>query len=251
MPIIALLTLIQLPQEDYAYLRGLAVDTAKVVGPKAAAARVKMEAYVRDRIRERREQPRNDYISTLVHAEVDERKLTGEEIFQICNLVIGGGLDTVVSMTSFLCAFLARHPEARRALRDHPEILDNAVEEVARRFGTSNLGRIVRRDLELGGVALLRDEMVVGIFPLAGLDETVNADPMRFDIFRERPRHLAFGSGPHVCVGATLARREIRIFLEEWLKRIPEFSLKPGTLPKVTSGLVNSAVELQLVWEAA
>jgi cytochrome P450 len=93
--------------------------------------------------------------------------------------------------------------------------------------------------------------MIIGTFPLAGMDEAVNEDPMRFDILREKPKHLSFGTGLHTCAGAPLARRELKIFLQEWLQRIPNFSIRRGTLPLVTTGLVNSAVALQLVWDPA
>jgi cytochrome P450 len=251
MPVIALLTLIQMPAEDHEYLRGLAMEAAKVVGPGATAANARMEEYVRARIAERRAEHQGDFISSLVHGEVEGRKLTDEEAYQLCYLVIAGGLDTVVSTMSFACAYLARHPEARAQIRAHPEKLDNAVEEIMRRFSTSNLGRIVRRQVELGGQKLREGDMIIGAFPLAGMDETVNADPMRFDILRDKPKHLSFGTGPHTCVGAPLARRELKIFLQEWLQRIPNFSIRPDTLPRVTTGLVNSAVELQLVWDPA
>jgi len=120
-----------------------------------------------------------------------------------------------------------------------------------RRFGTSNLGRIVRKDVELGAQTLVEGDMIIGAFPLAGMDATANGDPMHFDILREKPKHLSFATGPQTCAGAGLTRRELKIFLEEWLKRIPNFSIRPGTLPLVTTGLVNSAVELQLIWDPA
>ena len=249
MPIVAFLTMLSLPESDDAYLRGLAVYMSKPNHERSAAAWEEVSAYVRHWIERRRREPANDLISSLVHAKVQGRALTDDEVFSMCLLVLGGGLDTVVSMTSFVACYLAQHPAHRRELVEHPERIDVAVEECARRFGTSNLARIMRRDTELDGQVLREGDMVVGIFPLAGLDENVNPDPMKLDFTREQPRHLAFGTGPHTCPGAVLARREIRIFLQEWLPRIPDFRLEPGTRPRVTTGVVNSMSELHLQWD--
>jgi len=251
MPVIAFLTLIDLPEEDYAYLRGVAVRMSSPADPAAPAAWAEMSAYVQGHIDERRKAPRDDFITSLLTAKVGGRPLTSEEIFGMCLLIVGGGLDTVVSMTSFAAAHLAQHPEARADLLAHPDRMASAVEEIARRFGTSNLGRQVRQDTTLGGVDIPEGDIVMALIPLAGLDETVTDDPMALDFSRGRPRHLAFGIGPHTCIGNTLARREIRIFLEEWLSRIPDFRLAAGTMPHVTTGIVNSVADLHLEWDVA
>lgn len=248
MPIVAFLSLINLPEADYAYLRGLAVHMSVPTHPRSAAAWEEISVYVRKQISLRRADPLDDFITTLIHAQVSGRPLTDDEIFSLCLVVIGGGLDTVVSMTSFAACFLARHPEHRQELATHPDRITTAVEEIARRFGTSNLGRVARRDTILGGAPIRTGDLVVGLFPLAGLDDHINPDPMSVDFTRRR-RHLAFGTGVHTCIGNTLARREIRIFLEEWLTRIPDFHLTPGKPPIMTTGLVNSVSELHLSWD--
>lgn len=249
MPIIAFLTLIDLPEEDQPYLRGLAIYMSSPTHPRSADAWGEISDYVRRQIAQRRADPRDDLISSLIHAQVDGRSLTEDEIFSLCLVVVGGGLDTVVSMTAFAACFLAQHPAHRRELVAHPDIMPDAVEEIIRRFGTSNLGRIARNDIMLGDLMIRAGEMIIGMFPLAGLDETVNPDPMTVDFARARRRHLAFGTGPHTCIGNNLARREIRIFLEEWMARIPDFYLTPGTTPKMTTGIVNSMEELHLSWD--
>lgn len=249
MPVIAFLTLVNLPEEDYAYLRGLAIHMSKPTHPKSPQAWAEVSEYVRHHIELRKKQPQDDLISSMLVADVGGRKMTDEEIFAMCLVVVGGGLDTVVSMTSFAACYLAQHPEKRHELIENPEYLADAPEEIARRFGTSNLGRIVRADTVLGGVELRAGDMIVGIFPTAGLDETVNPDPMTLDFTRKGRRHLAFGTGVHTCIGNNLARREIRIFLEEWVARIPDFRLTPGKPPQMTTGLVNSMESLHLSWD--
>ena len=86
---------------------------------------------------------------------------------------------------------------------------------------------------------------------LYGLDERLNDDPLTVDFRREHIQHAAFGNGPHTCPGAVLARREIVVFLEEWLSRIPDFSLRPGAPPQMATGLVNGVNRLDLVWDPA
>lgn len=108
---------------------------------------------------------------------------------------------------------------------------------------------MVRSDTALGDVPLREGDMIVGMFPLAGLDEEVNPDPLAVDWSRRQRRYLNFGTGAHTCIGMPLAKREIRIFLEEWLSRIPDFGLPSGYVPSVTTGIVNSPGELELVWD--
>lgn len=250
MPIIAFLTLINLPEEDYAYLRGLAIYMSSPTHPRSPAAWAEISDYVRAQIAQRRARPQDDLITSLLDAEVRGRRLTDEEIFSLCLVVVGGGLDTVASMTSFAACHLAQSPDHRRELIEHPERVADAAEEIARRFGTSNLGRLVVQDTDLGDAPLRKGDLVVGLFPMAGLDERVNPDPMKLDFTRKGRRHLSFGSGVHTCIGNNLARREIRIFLEEWLARIPDFHLMPGKPPVMTTGVVNSMEELHLGWNA-
>lgn len=248
MPIIAFLTLIDLPEQDQGYLRNLAIYMSSPAHPKSAAAWEEMSGYVREKIAARRQEPRDDLITSLLHADVGGKPLTDDEVFSLCLVVVGGGLDTVVSMTSFAACHLAQHGEIRQRLVSEPDKLGDAVEEITRRFGTSNLGRLVAEDTVLGEARLRRGDLIVGIFPAAGLDERVNDDPMTFDLDRKRRRHLAFGTGAHTCIGNNLARRELRIFLEEWMSRIPDFHLAPGTQPVMTTGVVNSMESLHLSW---
>lgn len=130
-----------------------------------------------------------------------------------------------------------------------PKVLDDAVEEITRRFGTSNLGRIVREDCELGGNQLKQGDHVLGFYQVAGLDERVNPDPMTFDPRRKGRKHLNFGSGPHTCLGARLARREIRVFLEEWIAKMPDCRLAKGWEPQMATGVINNMHELQIEWD--
>ncbi|WP_397589373.1 cytochrome P450 [Sphingorhabdus sp.] len=249
MPVVAFMTLVNLPLSDMPYLRGLSANISPV-NPESPAAWAEFGEYVRKLIEDRRVRPRDgDLFSSLHMAEVHGRKLTDKEIFDIALLFTVGGLDTVASQLCFSAAFLARSPAHRRELIDHPDRTDRAIEELFRRFGVSNLARVVAQDVEFGGRQMLEGDAVLLPFPLAGLDETVNPDPMTVDFQRKGARHLLFSSGPHLCIGNRLAKREMRIFMEEWLPRIPDFSYAPGHVPAMATGIINHVNELRLVWD--
>lgn len=248
MPVMAFMELVNLPKEDLGYL----LSIASRMGEEGVGDRVAwddLSTYVQRQIDMRREQPQGDFISTMLEAEVDGRKLTDHEIFSMALLVISGGLDTVRISISFEAAFLAQHPEHRRELIEHPERIDNAINEMLRRFGVSNIARVVAADTTFHGIEMREGESLLMMYPLAGLDETVTPDPLTVDFQRPGPRHMVFGTGPHTCIGNRLGKRELRLFLEEWLKRIPDFSLAPGTEPVVRCGVTNTVEELHLVWD--
>ena len=250
MPIVTFLNLLGMPETEAPYLRDLA--ERMVPGqPGAQDAWGEAGDYIAALIRERQANPGDDFISMLVHAQVMGRDLTPTERQNVVQLVVTGGLDTVINTTSFAMTHFARNLDLQRELRENPELYDGAVDEITRRFGTSNLARLTRCDTALAGASIKAGEQVLGIFPLAGLDERVNPDPMTFDPHRVGRRHLNFGSGPHTCLGARLARREIRIFLEEWIARMPECRIVEGTSPRMAAGLINTMRDLHLEWEPA
>lgn len=207
-----------------------------------------MEAYLQERINARRMNPGDDLISKIVHAEIEDRPITTEEVDSMCLLLLFGGLDTVASMTGYVAWHLAEHPQDRRWLIAHPERMPDAIDELIRRHGLSNTGRIVTRDMEFHGVRLKEGDVIQQPNCLYGLDERINPDPLKVDFERKGGQHRAFGGGVHSCPGNVLARREVMVFLEEWLRRIPDFALKPGTPPVTKTGMVNSVETLWLIW---
>ncbi len=247
MPIVAFMSLVNLPTDDLAFLRKATDDLSPTnIDPMQGWA--PLSAYVEAQINLRRANPQDDFISSLLQAKVDGRPLTPEQIFSMTLLVISGGLDTVKIALSFAAAFLAQNPKHRRELIEHPERIDNAVEELFRRFGVSNIARVAKDDCEIDGVDVKKGESILLVYPLAGLDESKTRDPLTVDFSREQPRHLIFGSGVHTCIGNRLARRELRLFLREWLSRIPDFEIAPETRPVETTGVTNYINELHLVW---
>ena len=177
--------------------------------------------------------------------------MTFDECINFITQILIAGLDTVVNFMGYLFLYLARNPEDRRRLAADHSLIPAAVEELVRRYGLVTIGRLVTRDVDFHGVTLKKDDMIVLPTQLHGLDERENADPMTVDFARPPYKHSGFGKGPHHCVGAPLARVEIRVTLEEWLSRIPEFSVAPDAVIECMGGIVGCVRELPLVWDPA
>jgi len=204
-----------------------------------------MEALIRERMVERRE----DLISRLLDEQVRGRSLTLEELKSICFLLFIAGLDTVANMMTFAFHHLARHPELQRTLASDPGRISDFVEESLRCYAIVNGTRIVKQDVEIAGAGFKVGDMVACSLPLAGMDERKNPNPMDFDIDRKNREHLAFSIGPHVCVGHYLARAEMKIFTEEWLKRVPQMRIVSGFKPDYRAGLVMALNHLPIEWD--
>jgi cytochrome P450 len=129
-----------------------------------------------------------------------------------------------------------------------PSLIPNAIEEFLRRYGIPNTARVMTHDFEYKGVAFKQGEQILLSKTLHGLDERRYPDPLRVDLRRDVRRHAAFGDGVHRCPGSFLARLEMRIFLEEWLPRVPEFGIKRGETVRTSSGPVNGMLYLPLAW---
>jgi cytochrome P450 len=250
LPIAVFLDIVDLPWADREMLLPWAETVVRSNDVDAKRqAQMNMAGYLTKWVRERQAEPGEDLISVVVHAEIDGRKITEPEIFSLLTLVLFGGLDTVASMMGFIARFLALHPEHRHDLIAHPNLRRNAVEELIRRHGISNTARYVTHDLEYNGVRLREGDMVQIPNLLYGLDDRLVSDPEKVDFRRENVALAVFGNGPHACPGAILARREISVFIDEWLNRIPDFTLKPGSRPVMATGMVNGVTRLDLVWD--
>ena len=249
LPIAVFLGMVDLPWADREMLVGW--TETMVRNPdlvKRYEALTGMTAYLTGWLAQRVEAPGDDLLSTIVTGEVEGRPLNDHERISVALLMLFGGLDTVASMIGFIARFLAMNPAHRRQLVDDPALIPQAIEELVRRHGIASTTRLIKRDVELAGVALPPGDLIYVPNMLAGLDDRVNDDPMTVDFHRAKPHHAAFGNGRHACPGAVLARREIRVFLEEWLARIPDFRIAPGTVPEIGGGMVSGVTRLDLVW---
>jgi cytochrome P450 len=158
-----------------------------------------------------------------------------------------GGLDTVYSTIGWIIHHLATHPEVQQRLRDHPELLPQAIEEFCRAFSVVVTHRSVREDFVFHGVPMKKGDEVNLPIMLANRDPAVFADPHTVDIDR-KPRHITFGTGTHNCVGLHLAKREMRIVVEEFLKTFDNIRIKPGETPRYHTGRTFGFDYLPLVW---
>jgi cytochrome P450 len=218
----------------------------------AQEARAAMAAYLEGLIAERRARPGNDLLSKTLAGTVEGRALTDEEARSLTSTLVVGGLDTVASSMGWMALFLARHPAHRRQLIAEPRLIPNAVEELLRRFSVPTIARIVAKDIVYNGVALKEGDPILMSACMHGMDERSFDNPLEVDFRRADSRkHSVFSQGIHRCPGSTLALAEFRIFLEEWLKRIPDFWITPGDTAHTASGIVHTVVSLPLAWKGA
>ena len=213
--------------------------------------RDKLVAFFRERVEERRAQPGDDLISELLAAEVDGQPVPDNHIVGTCLLLLIAGIDTTWSSIGSALWHLATHPQDLARLVDEPELLPTAVEELLRAYSPVTMARIVTEDCEFAGQQLSAGDRVLLSFPAANRDPEMfeAADEIRID--RQLNRHIAFGVGIHRCAGSNLARLEMRIALEEWLARIPEFSLADGGETTWAGGQVRGPRALPVVFPAS
>jgi cholest-4-en-3-one 26-monooxygenase len=199
-------------------------------------------------IAERRENPTDDLTSVLVHAEVDDEKLTETEIVMGFFLLVAAGNDsTKATYTSGMRALL-EHPDQMKMLADDPSLIPGAVEEALRMFPAfAHFRRTATKDVEIGGRPIAEGDKVLMWYVSSNRDENVYEDPDRFDVHRN-PEHQAFGAGGrHFCLGAALARLELQILFEETVKRFPEMEIA-GKPEPVVGAFLNQLKTLPVRW---
>jgi cytochrome P450 len=204
--------------------------------------------YLRGAIEDRRKHLGDDLISFAIKARIDGEPMSEDDLMGVVFMLYIGGLDTVVATLGFMFRFLASSPEHRRDLLEHPEILPDAVDEMLRAFATVNGSREATRDVEFAGVQIKKGDRVFVATIAANRDPAEFPDPHVVDFRRANKRHLTFLVGPHRCIGSHLARRELRIAIEEWLKRIPDFNIKPDAVMPAHAGGVWGIEYLPLEW---
>jgi cholest-4-en-3-one 26-monooxygenase len=192
--------------------------------------------YAQRVIADRRAKPLgDDLMSVLVHAEIDGERLGDDELIQESLLILVGGDETTRHVITGGMLALIQHPDARRALIANPAAIPTAVEEMLRWVTPiKNMNRTATVDTELCGVKIRAGEKVLLLYEAANRDERVFPEPDRFDVARTPNDHVAFGGyGAHFCLGASLARLELRIMFEELLKGLPDIELAPGSAPRL------------------
>ena len=204
--------------------------------------------YFIEQLEHRRQEPGDDLLSELLHTEVDGKPVDDGIVLGMAALVLIAGVDTTWSAIGSSLWHLATHPEDRRRLVAEPDLMPTAVEELLRAYAPVTMAREVVEDITYAGCPMKAGDKVLMNFPAANRDPEAFEDPDLVQLDRAHNRHVAFGSGIHRCAGSNLARMELQVALEEWLARIPEFSLAEGEAISWAGGQVRGPRVLPVVF---
>jgi cytochrome P450 len=217
------------------------------VPERRAAGRNAIVGYLASVMDERRERPGDDLISFLLHADGEDGPVADAHVLGTAALTLVAGVDTTWSAIGSSLWHLATHDDDRRRLVEEPDLLPIAIEELLRAYSPVTMGRIVAEDVEIGGCPMKAGDRVLMSFPAANRDERAFPDADKVIIDRARNRHVAFGVGIHRCAGSNLARMELKVALEEWLTRIPDFEIAPGAEITWAGGQVRGPRSIPVV----
>jgi cytochrome P450 len=207
--------------------------------------------YFLKQIAKRREQAEDDLVSFLINArQPGGEPFSDRQVLGALRLLLVAGIDTTWSAIGSSLWHLATHQGDRERLVHEPELIASAIEEFLRAYAPVTMAREIVEDTELAGCPLRKHEMVMLSFPAANRDPDKFADADTVKIDRAENPHVAFGLGIHRCIGSNLARMEMRIALEEWLRRIPDFSLDRSRPMRWSEGAVRGPRLLPLVLPA-
>lgn len=242
LPMDVISTMLGVPDGDQDMLRGWS-DTLlhrepgqPNVTPAGMEAAGNLVRYFAGELQRRRKQPGDDFISNLLAAEIDGGRLADDEVLGFCFLLIIAGNETTTKMLGNAAYLLWKHPEQRTLLVREPRRIADAVEEVVRfDNSTQMLARVLTRDVSLHGKTMPEGQRVILLLGSGNRDERAIERPDDFDITRATLQHLGFGFGIHVCLGASLARLEGRVALEEVLARIPNYEIDEAGIERVHS----------------
>jgi cytochrome P450 len=248
-PVRVIAKMLGFPAEDADVFRGFVHDVLEGVDLPIEARMenfLRLDAYLTAQVQDHIDNPRDDLTSYLLQAEMDGQPLAREHIGGTIVLLLIAGIDTTWSAIGAALWHLAKTPGDRRRLVAEPDLLPVAMEELLRAYAPVTMARLVAEDHEFNGCPMKKDEWVLLPFPAANLDPEFfdRADEVVID--REVNRHAAFGLGIHRCAGSNLARMEMRVALEVWLERFPEFSLPDPEAVTWSKGQVRGPRTLPL-----
>ena len=246
LPMDVISTLLGIPKQDRDQVRGWSNDLLHrdpgnpMPTQQGIQSMLKLQSYFDEQMAERRRQRKDDMMTVLIEAEVDGEKLDVNEIRGFCNLLATAGNETVTKLLASAFYWLNEYPDQRRILAQEPQVIPNAVEEFLRFDPPSQYqGRTLTRDIELHGTTLPKGAKVMLVNGASGRDERRFPDPDRLDVKREIEFHLGFGYGRHVCLGAFLARMEMRVALEEFFRRWREYAVPEDGIERMHSSNVR------------
>ncbi len=246
-PVMVIADMLGVPKEDGDIFRGFIHRIIENPGGDDEVAEEHSLDFYLDRVIEehaRADTKRGDLIDYLLELELEGNKLEPEHVRGTVALLLIAGIDTTWSAIGASLWHLAGHDDDRRRLVNEPALMDTAVEELLRFYAPVTMARLVAKDIEFGGCPMKAEDWVLLPFPAANRDPEAFENADEFVIDRARNRHSAFGLGIHRCIGSNLARMELRVALEEWLKRIPEFNLVEPDTTRWSAGQIRGPREL-------
>jgi hypothetical protein len=243
-PLRVIVRMLGFPQEDADVFRRFIRMVLEDVDQSAEERQAlqdegELDAYMDARIAEHLAHPQDDLTSFLLDAELDGNKLAPEHVRGTMVLLMIAGIDTTWSAVGASLWHLAQNPADRRRLVAEPDLMATAVEEFLRAYAPVTMARLVAQDFEFGGRHMKEGEWLLLPFPAANRDPEFFPEPDEVRIDRVENRHAAFGLGIHRCIGSNLARMELRVALEEWLRRYPDFELTDPTKVSWSAGQVR------------
>ena len=249
LPVFVFLDLMGLPQEMLDTFVGWAIGLLHAQDRKVAENVMREStAYLQTVIKAKAQNPDDGAISAIVHGKPGGAPLTSQEIFGFVFFLFIAGLDTVFATLNNVFLWLADNPERRREIIENPDKINAVVEELLRVFSVTFSGRTLTQDYEMRGVKMKKGDKVTSILPAANYDPAVFEHPREVNFHRPRKPILAFAGGAHSCMGAHLARLELKVSITEFLRRIPDFRVKEGTKIEYWPGGVVGPKTLPLTW---
>jgi cytochrome P450 len=220
-----------------------------ITDPKIAERVIaELRDFFEQEIAKRRATSGDGLVSYLINARIEGRPLDANDINGTLRLLLFAGIDTTWSAIGACLWHLATHADDRRRLVAEPQLIPTAVEEFLRAYAPVTMGREIVKEANINGCHFKEGEMVMLAFGAANRDPAAFPDADRVVIDRAENRHAAFGLGVHRCIGSTLARMEMRVALEEWLGKFPNFTLTPGAIVKWSAGTVRGPRQLPITF---
>jgi cytochrome P450 len=248
-PVRVIVRFLGFPPEDADLFRGfisLVLEQVDRPSDERETMFTELDEYMDAQIADHIARPRKDLTSFLIEAEIDGSKLSTEHIRGSMILLMIAGIDTTWSAIGASLWHLAQRPGDRRRLATEPGLMDTAVEELLRAYAPVTMARLVAKDFDFHGHPFKEGDWLLLPFPAANRDPAAFENPGQVRLDRARNRHAAFGLGRHRCLGSNLARMELRVALEEWLARYPDFELSDPSAVTWSAGQVRGPRTLPL-----
>jgi len=237
------------PEEDtekFIEIVHLITETVDVSAEERLELTAPLENYFQQQVDDHVANPRDDLTTFLLNAEIEGQKLSVEHVMGTMVLILVAGIDTTWGAIGASLWHLAKNPDDLARLVNEPELMPVAIEEFLRFYAPVTMARLVKTDMDYLGCPMKENDWILLGFPVANRDPSVFSDADKFIIDRAENRHVAFGLGIHRCIGSNLARLEMRVAIEEFIKRYPKFELENNDVVTWAQGQIRGPRNLPL-----